>query len=360
MGDWAIEARGLCKSYDGPLVVNDVSFGVANGEIVTLLGPSGSGKTSTIMMLAGFEQPTQGDILLHGRSVVGVSAKDRRLGVVFQSYALFPHMSVLDNVAFPLRMRGVGRDERRRRAQEMLERVGLAPFAERKPRQLSGGQQQRVALARALVFEPAALLLDEPLGALDKRLRDQLQLEIKAIQERMGVAVVLVTHDQSEAMMLSDRIAVMHEGRIQQVGTPQEVYGHPATSFIASFLGETNLLPCSVERIDGGVATVLLADGSRGPARAGRRTTPSQKDGISVRPERVRILGPDDGCDCPVPGVLKAHTFLGSTHRFVVDALGHEVVATVADGERLPPVELGSPLRLGWDRDDAQLLVLDD
>ncbi|TAM06273.1 MAG: ATP-binding cassette domain-containing protein, partial [Pusillimonas sp.] len=186
----AVAVRALCKSYDGPMVVDNVEFTVGQGEFVTLLGPSGSGKTSTLMMIAGFEQPTGGDILLHGRSIVDVPARHRDLGIVFQSYALFPHMSVLENVAFPLRMRKVPKAERRRRAAEILERVDLGAYKDRLPQQLSGGQQQRVALARALVFNPTALLLDEPLGALDKKLRDQLQLEIKAIQKKVGVSIV--------------------------------------------------------------------------------------------------------------------------------------------------------------------------
>jgi putative spermidine/putrescine transport system ATP-binding protein len=356
----AIDARELCKSYDGPLVVDRVSFEVGRGEIVTLLGPSGSGKTSTLMLIAGFEDPNSGDIRLHGRSVLGLSPKERNLGVVFQSYALFPHMSVLDNVAFALRMRGVRGEERRRRAAEMLDRVGLTAFSERRPRQLSGGQQQRVALARALVFEPDALLLDEPLGALDKQLREQLQLEIKSIQQRMGVSIVLVTHDQSEAMMLSDRIAVMHDGCIQQVGSPEQVYSEPKTSFVASFLGETNLLPCAVADVQGGSATIVLADGSRRAALAPESTRPDDRHAISVRPERVRLCAEDEECGSSVAGVLTSRTFLGSSHRFVAQALGREIVATVPDGGSVRAVASGDRVRLAWEACDAKVLVLCD
>ncbi|MFN8204671.1 MAG: ABC transporter ATP-binding protein [Solirubrobacteraceae bacterium] len=354
----AIEGRRLCKRYDGPQVVDNVNFSVREGEFLTLLGPSGSGKSTTMMMVAGFERPTSGEILVDGKSVIGVPPKRRNLGIVFQSYALFPHMTVLDNVAFALRLRGVDRRERRRRAGEMLERVGLGQFGERKPGQLSGGQQQRVAVARALVFDPDALLLDEPLGALDKRLRDQLQLEIKAIHERMRISVLYVTHDQSEAMMMSDRIAVMRDGRIEQIGSPAELYAHPATAFVATFLGETNLLACTVTDRTDEHATVTLADGARAEAHIG--ASGRGHDGrcvISVRPERVRLLQDGDVSHCRIVGVLRNHTFLGSMHRLIVEALGSEIVLTLPDSAELPPVRPGGDVVLGWNRADAQILA---
>ena len=263
-----VEVDRLCKRYDGPLVVEDVSFTLQPGEFLTLLGPSGSGKTSTMMMVAGFERPTAGDIRVGGRSVVGIPPQRRSLGIVFQSYALFPHMSVLDNVAFALRMRRIDRAERNRQAMDMLERVGLSEFAQRRPRQLSGGQQQRVALARALVFDPEALLLDEPLGALDKALREQLQREIKSIQQRMGVAALFVTHDQSEAMMMSDRIAVMRDGRIEQIDTPTRLTPSRLRLSLHRFLVRRTSLPANWIR-------PRAMDESWSASRTGRASKPT-------------------------------------------------------------------------------------
>lgn len=357
----AIGAHRLCKRYDGPLAVDNVSFDVAQGEFLTLLGPSGSGKTSTLMLIAGFEQPTSGDITLHDRNVVNLPPRARDLGVVFQHYSLFPHMSVLDNVAFPLRMRKVKHGERRRQAMEMLERVGLSEFSGRRPRQLSGGQQQRVALARALVFNPAALLLDEPLGALDKRLRDQLQIEIKAIQRKLGVSVLFVTHDQAEAMMMSDRIAVMNHGCIEQIGSPEVLYNHPNTSFIATFLGETNLIPCTVESVQSDRATVIFPDGSRCGARArGARPSAKTKYGLSLRPERLKPVASSTDTDGYIEGLVTSRTFLGATHRLVVEGFGQELVATVADSAYALHEQPGDMLQLGWGACDAQLITLDE
>jgi putative spermidine/putrescine transport system ATP-binding protein len=352
----AIDILGLAKVYDGPLVVDHIDLSVGQGEFVTLLGPSGSGKTSTLMMVAGFETPTSGDIRLAGRSIVEVPAKKRDLGIVFQSYALFPHMTILENVAFPLRMRKVPKAQRLRTAAEMLERMHLDQFLDRRPRQLSGGQQQRVALARALVFEPKALLLDEPLGALDKRLRDQLQTEIKTIQQKMGISVLFVTHDQSEAMMMSDRIAVMNHGRIEQLGAPEEIYSRPASSFVATFLGETNLLPCSVGSLQGDVATVTLSDGTRSGAHAPGGTRSSGDMAISVRPERLRILTPNETATCTITGTVTSSVFLGSAHRVLVEGLGQELVALLGDSAHVPALRPGDEVCLGWNPEDAQLL----
>ena len=353
-----VEVDQVWKSYTpGTHVVRDVSFTLAPGEFLTLLGPSGSGKTSTLMMVAGFEDPDRGAIRVDGRDVAGLPPERRNFGVVFQGYALFPHMSVLDNVAFPLRMKQVGASARRRAAMEMLEKVGLAEFAARRPRALSGGQQQRVALARALVFEPDALLLDEPLGALDRQLREALQQEIKDIQRRVGVSILFVTHDQDEAMMMSDRIAVMDQGQIAQLGTPDDVYLHPETPFVASFLGETNLLHgiCGAPR--DGYATVRFT-GAHGPARISRGGA-RPKDGdtvrVSLRPERIALLGADDSADCVVSGTLTDRVFLGRHTRLVVQALGQSLVVSTAS--MLPgSLDVGASVRLGWSREDAQIL----
>jgi ABC-type Fe3+/spermidine/putrescine transport system ATPase subunit len=354
-----LEVDRVWKSYTAGIhVVRDVSFTLAQGEFLTLLGPSGSGKTSTLMMVAGFEAPTRGAIRVDGRDVAQLPPEQRNFGVVFQGYALFPHMTVLENVAFPLRMKGVSGAARRRAAMEMLDRVGLVDFAARRPRALSGGQQQRVALARALVFEPDALLLDEPLGALDRKLREALQVEIKQIQRRVGVSILFVTHDQDEAMMMSDRVAVMDSGRIVQIGAPEEVYLHPETPFVAGFLGETNLLRGQCVGQQGGYAEVRFADGMAGGARlsrGGARPGVGEPVLASIRPERIGLLAPGGTADCVVAGVVTERVFLGRHTRLVVHALGRTLIVSAAEP---PPaaVARGAAVRVGWSREDAQIL----
>jgi putative spermidine/putrescine transport system ATP-binding protein len=354
-----LSLRGVWKRYGADhWGVRDVSFDLPHGEFLTLLGPSGSGKTTTLMMVAGFETPTRGQILLQGRDIGAEPPQRRNLGVVFQGYGLFPHMTVQENVEFPLRMRGMAAANRRRRAGEMLEKVGLAPFAGRRPRELSGGQQQRVALARALVFDPRALLLDEPLGALDRRLRESLQIEIKDIQRRLGISVLLVTHDQDEAMMMSDRIAVMRDGRIVQIGTPSEVYLHPSTRFVAGFLGETNLVPGVLCETRDGAAVVRLADGAitrARPPQAGSQA-PGQRVTLSIRPERLRLLPPGAEAETTVAGLVESSVFLGRHARIVVRALDQALIVSVAEGAGAEP---GALVRLGWSSQDAQI-VLDE
>ena len=353
-----VEVRGLWKSYGhGAHVVRDVSFALQRGEFLTLLGPSGSGKTTSLMMVAGFEQPTRGEILVDGRDVARRPPEQRNFGVVFQGYALFPHKSVLENVEFGLRMKGVPPAARRRQAFDMLEKVGLANFAMRKPRELSGGQQQRVALARALVFEPDALLLDEPLSALDRKLRESLQNEIKELQKRFGISILFVTHDQDEAMMMSDRIAVMAEGRIVQIGSPSDVYLHPATPFVAGFLGETNLVPGTYRGTDEGYAVVDFKDAARGRARLpadGRNLTSGEAVVVSVRPERVRLL--THHAEPNFPGVVAACTFLGRHTRYRIQALGQALTVSVTEWSQTSALCNGAPVWLGWNVEDAQIL----
>lgn len=356
-----VAVHHVWKAYTpGHYVVRDVSLTLEPGEFLTLLGPSGSGKSSTLMMVAGFEQPSKGEIRVNGSDVAYLPPERRNFGVVFQGYALFPHMSVLENVEFSLRMKRVPRQRRRRRAMDMLERVGLADFAARRPRELSGGQQQRVALARALVFEPDALLLDEPLGALDRKLREQLQMEIKDLQRRVGVSILFVTHDQDEAMMMSDRIAVMTNGEVAQIGSPSDVYLHPATSFVASFLGETNLLPAICEGVDNGQAVVRFGNGMLARVRL-PHTGPMPGVGdaalVSLRPERIRLLDATESAMQVADGVLTSYTFLGRHARSVVLALGQSLAISTTE---LPPTICASPgarVRIGWNHDDAQLLA---
>lgn len=360
-----LEVIGVWKSYvDKTYVVENVSFTLEPGQFLTLLGPSGSGKTTTLMMVAGFELPTRGEIRVGGRDVARLLPERRNFGVVFQGYALFPQMTVLENVEFGLWMRRLPRRECRRRGMEMLEKVGLVEFASRKPRELSGGQQQRVALARALVFEPDALLLDEPLGALDRRLREALQLEIKEIQRRIGISILYVTHDQDEAMMMSDRIAVMRSGRIVQLDSPTEIYQHPRTPFVANFLGETNLLPVIECQSEGGVAQVRFADGSLGFAaqpRGGSKKPAGSKMMLSLRPERIQILRRPDQTDSVVTGTVRERTFLGRQIRYVVETLGQKLIVSTTDPRLLAEIALDHRVQLGWAHGDAQLLAeLDD
>ncbi|MGC2857764.1 ABC transporter ATP-binding protein [Novispirillum sp. DQ9] len=292
--DTLVSFQGIQKTYDGEtLVVKNLNLDIARGEFLTMLGPSGSGKTTSLMMLAGFEAPTHGEILLEGRSLRNTPPHKRDIGMVFQNYALFPHMTVAENVAFPLSVRRVGRSERDAAVRKALSMVKLDGLAGRSPAQLSGGQQQRVALARALVFEPNLVLMDEPLGALDKQLREHMQLEIKHIHESLGITVVYVTHDQSEALTMSNRIAVFNDGIVQQLDTPTGLYETPRNSFVAHFIGENNILNGTVESVDGGHCVVRLNDGARVQARAVNVAGPGSRTSLSFRPEKVHLEGPD-------------------------------------------------------------------
>ena len=293
MGDAAdpvVRFERVQKSYDGrTLAVKGVDLIVGRGEFLTMLGPSGSGKTSCLMMLAGFESVTHGRILLNGRSIRDLPPHKLGIGMVFQNYALFPHMTVRENLAFPLRVRGVGRGEIERRVRRALERVRMDAFGGRRPAQLSGGQQQRVALARALVFEPPLVLMDEPLGALDRLLRERMQYEIKHLHEELGITVVYVTHDQTEALTMSNRIAVLKDGEIQQHSDPESLYERPENSFVARFIGENNQLHGTVERREGGDVQVAIDGGEHGRALAVNCGGAGERTMLSIRPERVFI-----------------------------------------------------------------------
>ncbi|PBC39550.1 polyamine ABC transporter ATP-binding protein [Rhodococcus sp. ACS1] len=337
--DTKLQLKNLNKSYGGSQVVYDVSLDVASNELITLLGPSGSGKTTTMMMIAGFVTPDSGDIVMDGESITVVPPYQRNIGVVFQNYALFPHMSVSANVEFPLRQRGVSRAAARSRAEEFLELVGLAGYGSRRIPQLSGGQQQRVALARALVFDPPLLIMDEPLSALDKRLREQMQEEIKRIQQAVGVTVLCVTHDQTEAFVLSDRIAVMNEGRILQVGHPREVYERPADSFVAEFLGESNLIRGRVgpEQQGGRVFHTIY-----GFDLCVERDTPESATAILVRPERAELHRAGEqpeqvfAATPTIHGSILTASFVGSSMVYRVDCDGLEFTVRQPAGGSTP------------------------
>jgi len=323
----------VCKTYDGLAnVVDHLHLAIGEGEFLSLLGPSGSGKTTTLMMLAGFERPTAGHIRLRGESIERLPPYRRNFGMVFQNYALFPHMTVGENLAFPLSVRGVGRDDTLRRVQRALEMVRLPGYEARLPAQLSGGQQQRVAVARALVFEPQLILMDEPLGALDKQLREEMQLELRGLHERLGITTVYVTHDQSEALTMSDRIAVFHDGRIQQVAEPQTIYEQPANLFVASFIGESNRMPAQVvEAGADGACAARVADGTVLRGRAGGACRGDGAAVVAVRPERIAVTASAEpqADQNTLPGRVEETIFLGGHVRVRLRCAAGEIVATV-------------------------------
>jgi spermidine/putrescine transport system ATP-binding protein len=363
----AIELRGVVKMYqsDGETVaaVRGVDLSIAEGEFFSLLGPSGCGKTTTMRMIAGFDEPTEGQIILHGSDVVGVPPNRRDVNMVFQSYALFPHMSVFENVAFGLRRKNTPKDEVTRRVREMLEIVDLAGREKRRPRELSGGQQQRVALARALVNHPRALLLDEPLGALDLKLRQAMQVELKRIQREVGITFVYVTHDQGEALTMSDRIAVMNDGVIEQLGPPRQVYERPATAFVAGFIGTSNVLSGTVARTDGETAVIEPGPGERilVPWPGGRsgsvgRGKPASAAGgtveLTVRPEKIAIgLHPPGGEVCALRGTVTEVVYLGTFTNYTVrTSTGAEVVVFVQNASSADAVAAsGDTVWLSWE-----------
>jgi len=312
------------KTYDGEhLVVKDLNLDIQKGEFLTLLGPSGSGKTTTLMMLAGFEVPTHGEIYLDGNPIKNVPPHRRNIGMVFQNYALFPHMTIEENLAFPLQVRKLSKAEVRDKVTKALAMVRLEKMGKRRPGQLSGGQQQRVALARALVFNPQLVLMDEPLGALDKQLREHMQLEIKHIHETTGITVVYVTHDQSEALTMSDRIAVFNDGIIQQIDRPDVLYERPANSFVAHFIGENNTLDGTVENIEQDVCTVRLDNGDRVRAAAINVAGPGARTTLSVRPERVVVEGDGPAHPNKLAAQVRDVIYLGDHIRAVMAVAGN-------------------------------------
>jgi spermidine/putrescine transport system ATP-binding protein len=338
--------------------VDDAHFGIERGEFFSMLGPSGCGKTTTLRMIAGFEQPSEGAVLLEGKDVSRVAPYKRNVNTVFQQYALFPHMNVWDNVAFGLRAKKVGKAETKRRVDEMLDVVRLGDFAPRKPAQLSGGQQQRVALARALVNYPSALLLDEPLGALDLKLRQAMQLELKRIQREVGITFVFVTHDQEEALTMSDRIAVMSEGRVEQIGTPEEIYQNPSSVFVAGFIGMANLLPVTVNGREGDATIATFAGAHRMSVPDEVGITPGSDATLMVRPERVQLSAAEPtGARVGVPATVLDLVFQGPVVRVALAASdGSDVVAHVGPDDDLPALRPGDPMWVTWEPDHAVLL----
>jgi putative spermidine/putrescine transport system ATP-binding protein len=334
----AVSFREVSRHYADVSAVDGVTFDVADGEFFSMLGPSGSGKTTCLRLIAGFEQPTSGEVLIHGRPMAGVPPYERDVNTVFQDYALFPHMSVAENVAYGLMIRKVPKPKRLAEAEEMLAMVALSGLGRRKPSQLSGGQRQRVALARALVNRPAVLLLDEPLGALDLKLREQMQVELKAIQRRVGITFVYVTHDQGEALSMSDRIAVFNKGRIEQIGSPAEIYEHPASAFVAAFVGVSNMLAGAAAAAIAGAPPVF-----------------------SIRPEKIRLTAPGSAVPadaCGVDGTIDSVLYLGASTRFHVTLPGGGELAVIEQNREESASSVsarqGQPVRLIWRRAHMQ------
>jgi spermidine/putrescine transport system ATP-binding protein len=358
----AISIQGIYKSFGDVHAVDGISLDVAEGEFITLLGPSGCGKTTTMRMIAGFEEPDAGTILLRGADVVGVPPNKREVNMCFQHYALFPHMNVERNVAYGLKLKKVPKSDRASIVAEMLEIVGLGGMQQRKPGQLSGGQQQRVALARALVNQPAALLLDEPLGALDVKLRKQMQLELKRIQHELKTTFVYVTHDQDEALSMSDRIAVMNQGVIEQLGPPREVYEQPATPFVADFVGVLNAMDVRVDEVAGEDLVMRVSERDRVVVPVGPTGTDAGIGSsllVAVRPERVVLtpgdVPPNDGAR--LSGTVAQVVYLGTLTQFHVDtAIGKRLIVHRLSDDRSSSVQQGDQVVLTWERDDAAVL----
>jgi putative spermidine/putrescine transport system ATP-binding protein len=347
-----VRFQGVRKTYDGiSLVVKDLSLDIEKGEFLTLLGPSGSGKTTTLMMLAGFETPTDGDILFEGKSLADLPPHHRGLGFVFQNYALFPHMTVGENLSFPLEVRRKSKNEIRQRVQRALQMVELEGFDRRKPHQLSGGQQQRIAVARALVFDPQLVLMDEPLGALDKHLREQMQYELKRIHRELGVTVVYVTHDQGEALTLSDRIAVFHDGVIQQLDTPSKIYDAPANAFVASFIGENNALSGRVLSIEDNLCTVELAGGTRVKAVRGNCGVPGTTVVVCVRPENLTLSqeAGSRGGENQLAAMVDDIVFHGDHVRVKLSSTGEHKIDVKAQARSTTIPAKGVTVTLSWE-----------
>ena len=354
-----VEFERVQKSYDGEnLVVKDLNLTMPKGEFLTMLGPSGSGKTTCLMMLAGFETATHGDIRLDGVSINNIPPHKRGIGMVFQNYALFPHMTIAENLSFPLEVRNMGKSEREQKVKRALDMVEMGAFGGRRPAQLSGGQQQRVALARALVFEPELVLMDEPLGALDKQLREKMQFEITRLAHDLGITTVYVTHDQTEALTMSDRVAVFDDGRIQQLAPPDQLYEEPANSFVAQFIGENNTLEGTVKEINNGIALVRLDDGELIDCKPINVSKPGERTRVSIRPERVEYNKErmQEGAHTLKAEVLE-FIYMGDIFRTRLRVAGNDefIIKTrnAPDQTRLTP---GQQIEIGWLPEDCRAL----
>ena len=352
-----LKIRDLWKTYGSVEAIAGVSLDVSEGEFLTLLGPSGSGKTTLLMMVAGLILPDSGEVWIEDQLSTYAPSSKRDIGMVFQNYALFPHMTVFENIAFPLRMRHVEESIIISEVNKVLELVQLPAVAQRLPNELSGGQQQRIALGRCMVYEPSIILMDEPLGALDKKLRDQMQLEIKQLHTRLGITVLYVTHDQEEAMVMSDKICLLNDARIEQVGTPADLYFRPLSTFAASFLGESNMFPVEISDTRDNQHVMKISTGTtlRSPKRDGIKS--GNKAFAMVRPESVNLVSPSDSAENIIEGKLKETIMAGGITKYYVEVNDHEVFAvttlTVRDSHQLAN---SSTVRLGWNIEDTVVL----
>jgi putative spermidine/putrescine transport system ATP-binding protein len=345
------------KSYDGKtLVVKGLNLDIEEGEFVTMLGPSGSGKTTCLMMLAGFETATNGEIYLDNKIISNIPPHKRGIGMVFQNYALFPHMTVYENLAFPLRVRKIPKDEADKKIDKALSMVSLQGFETRMPMQLSGGQQQRVAVARSLVFDPQLVLMDEPLGALDKNLRESMQYEIKHIHESIGVTVVYVTHDQTEALTMSNRIAVFNDGKVQQLSSPDKLYEEPENSFVAGFIGENNIFNGTVSDISGDTCKVKLKNGTEVLSNPISVKAKGDKTTISLRPERA-LINPKNKMDNNHQGKIEEVIYHGDHTRVRINVLGNDqFILKVPNSTSNLNIKLGNQINIGWNTKDCRAL----
>ena len=346
------------KSYDGEiLVIKDLNLDIERGEFITMLGPSGSGKTTCLMMLAGFEPATHGEIFLNDEPINNVPPHKRGIGMVFQNYALFPHMTVAENLAFPLEVRGMSKSDVETRVRRALDMVQLGGFEDRRPGQLSGGQQQRVAVSRALVFDPQLVLMDEPLGALDKQLREQMQYEIKHIHESLGVSIVYVTHDQAEALTMSNRIAVFNDGVIQQLAGPEDLYEKPENAFVAQFIGENNKLTGLVRQIENGNCLIELDDGSEVKALPVNISQVGERTSLSLRPERVEVNPPEGKFPNVFEGRVEELIYLGDHIRTRATVCGHDdFIVKVPNTSGHVALQEGATVKFGWMAEDCRAL----
>ncbi|MFS0674151.1 ABC transporter ATP-binding protein [Ornithinibacillus sp. 179-J 7C1 HS] len=355
LGVQMVQLENVTKEFDNTNVVDDLNLDIKAGEFLTLLGPSGCGKTTTLRMIAGFEKPTSGKILLNGKQVDEMEPYKREVNTVFQSYSLFPHMSVFDNVAFGLKMKKVGKEEIKERVTKALKLVQLEEYGNRKPKQLSGGQQQRIAIARAIVNNPKVLLLDEPLGALDLKLRKQMQLELKHLQQTLNITFIYVTHDQEEALTMSDRIVVMNKGKIEQIGLPYEIYERPQTRFVADFIGQTNIMEGTVSDLNGEMATMAYADQSiEIPNTA--NVHKDEEISISVRPENLKLSStPIEGSN-NLKGTFKEKIYIGSVTKIVVSMPNGEELTVNESHDKIEELTNTNDVYVNWSPQNSVVL----
>jgi len=353
-----VKLEHLTKRYGDIVAVNDVSLIVQQGEFLTLLGPSGSGKTTILMMIAGFQIPSHGMIYIGEESIISKPPDKRNIGMVFQHYALFPHKTVFDNIAFPLKMRKMNKREISEMVHESLALVKLGGYWNRYPKQLSGGQQQRIALARALVFNPAVLLMDEPLGALDKKLREHMQIEIKNLVRKLNITVIYVTHDQQEALTMSDRIAVVNQGRIEQIGPPDSVYETPANWFVADFIGESNLMEGTINEIDRGLCTIILPKGSKVNAIVQEGISLNQSVKCAIRPEKIFFVDESGQFFNTFEGIIEEIIYMGNLTKYRVRLVNEEISLNLNQQARprVSKYDKGGKVKIGWNPEDVRIV----